>query len=53
MSEYELYDLALYGAWHRKDECRRDRNKLEEEHYEKIMELLTDLIVRAELKGGC
>ena len=50
MSDLELYDLALYGAMWRKGECKR--NSPEERHYEELIELLTDMLVRAELKEG-
>lgn len=50
MSELELYDLALYGAIWRRDECKR--NSPEQQHYEEIIELLTDMFVRAEMKEG-
>lgn len=50
MSELELYDLALYGAIWRRDECKR--NSAEQRHYDEIIELLTMLMVKAELKEG-
>jgi len=51
MSDLELYDLALYGAIWRRDECKR--NSPEQQHYDELIDTLTTLIVRAELKGDC
>ena len=48
MSELELYDLALYGAIWRRDECKR--NSPEQRHYDELIETLTTMLVRAELK---
>ena len=47
MSEYELYDLALYGAVWRRDECKRTDERAE---YDRIIAMLEKMLVMAELK---
>lgn len=47
MSEYELYDLALYGAWWRKGECKDPEERA---HYEQVMDELEYMLVKTELR---